>query len=101
MRKYGTSKRGKDMKTFEKQCIAQRINFFPIVRPTKTDFFSPTHKKLKFDHFQKNYAQKNPNSQIDGGEEMLLVKVGNDGFKSRVRTLMPGPIQFRDQLNFV
>ena len=48
--------------------------------------FSPTHKKLEFDHFQKNYAQKNPNSQIDGGEVMQLVKVGNDGFKSRVRT---------------
>ena len=45
--------------------------------------------------------KKTPNLQIDGGEAMLLVKVGNDGFKSRVRTLMPGPIQFRDQLNFV
>ena len=81
--------------------IITKYYFSPCTTYERLLFFHPRIKSLNLTIFRKIIRKKPPNLQIDGGEVMLLVKVGNDGFKSRVRTLMPGPIQFRDQLNFV
>ena len=81
--------------------LGNKIPFLPLYNLRETAFFHPRIKSLNLTIFRKIMRKKPPNLQIDSGEAMLLVKVGNDGFKSRVRTLMPGPIQFRDQLNFV